>query len=84
MAHEEVYVPFQRECDLCPNKAYADARIPGGGWAWVCRSHFDMMGCSLGLGNGQKLIVGTPPVKQRSIATEVADALGVTEDEIDF
>jgi hypothetical protein len=39
--------------------AYADARIPGVGWGYVCRAHFEQMGCSLGMGKGQELVLDT-------------------------
>lgn len=37
--------------------AYADARIPAVGWAYVCKAHFDSYGCSLGMGKGQRLVL---------------------------
>lgn len=87
--HTVVYVPMERDCDIHPGVvAYADAKIPGMGWGWVCRSCFDAMECSLGLGKGQRLVVGEPPASVRTAEDEmralVADALGVTEDEIDL
>lgn len=53
-------------CQLCESankdetvSAYADAKIPlYGSWAYVCKQHFDLMGCELGLGKGQELILG--------------------------
>jgi hypothetical protein len=55
---ERVAVPQIPTCDLCDKAtpAYADARLPGLGWANVCKPHFDRYGCSLGTGSGQELI----------------------------
>jgi hypothetical protein len=55
--HTTVAVTTIPACDLDPGHgpAYADARIPGGGWGNVCRPCFDRFGCSLGLGHGQEL-----------------------------
>ena len=59
------------DCDVCKLEATAkgdfsecktepaeyDAQIPGSSWANLCQHHFDLFGCSLGLGMGQKLVV---------------------------
>lgn len=51
------------DCQFCPEPtpAYADARlkVPGYGqtWGYACRSHFDSMGGTLGMGSGQELIL---------------------------
>lgn len=37
--------------------AYADARLPGRGWAYVCRTCFIKFKCSLGEGRGQRLLL---------------------------
>ena len=44
-------------CDVCSKPAYADAKVPGGPWGYVCGVHFRQFGCSLGLGKGQKLVL---------------------------
>jgi hypothetical protein len=53
-------------CDICKHQykrdtpAYADASMirAGGSWAYLCKVHFAMMGCRLGLGVGQELVLG--------------------------
>jgi hypothetical protein len=37
--------------------ALYDARIPRGPWANMCQEAFDELGCSLGTGYGQKLVL---------------------------
>lgn len=56
--HESVEVQRIPACDLgaAHGPAYADARVPGGPWGNLCRSCFDLLGCRLGLGHGQRLI----------------------------
>ena len=44
-------------CDVCGKPAYADAKIPGGPWGYVCGVHFRQFRCELGLGKGQKLVL---------------------------
>ena len=47
-------------CQICfVHPAYADARIPGSSWAYVCGICFLDLGCSLGLGRGQELILAS-------------------------
>ena len=55
----EAKVPVIPECDLCDDKhpAYADAKIPGGSWANMCKPMFNQLGCKLGLGHGQKYVL---------------------------
>jgi hypothetical protein len=45
-------------CDVsgCDEPAEYDARSRNG-WGNFCQAHFELLGCSLGLGKGQKLIV---------------------------
>lgn len=45
-------------CDMpgCDEPAEYDARARNG-WGNFCQAHFDLLGCSLGLGKGQRLIV---------------------------
>lgn len=51
------------QCDLCFHEegkvvpAYADAKLSIGPWAYVCREHFKIYGCSLGTGRGQELVL---------------------------
>jgi hypothetical protein len=55
-------------CDVCrvdghrPTPAYANARIPLGIRAYVCVQHFTLLGCSLGKGRGQRLILSADAV----------------------
>lgn len=64
--HTEITVNHIPDCDICggaftTRKAYADARIPANGsWGYLCRHHFDHLGCELGLGKGQKLVLDNP------------------------
>jgi len=46
-------------CDFsrAHGRAYADAYIPGGGWANVCEACFRDYGCRLGTGAGQELLL---------------------------
>jgi hypothetical protein len=37
-------------------EAYADARIPGDSWAFLCHECFHHFGCVLGIGHGQMLV----------------------------
>lgn len=40
-----------------------DAQTSDGRWASVCQEHFELEGSSLGLGKGQRYILGEPPVR---------------------
>lgn len=54
----EASVSVLPKCNLCPDKAEYDARIPlYGQWAYLCQAHFDLYKCTLGTGHGQRLIV---------------------------
>ncbi len=60
-AGTQVKVSKLPSCDICKHNgvdrpAYADASL-GGTWGYVCRDHFDMLGCQLGVGKGQVLVV---------------------------
>lgn len=56
-------VPVVPNCDFCTlesktTTAFADARVPRfGGWASVCRGHFDQHDCKLGEGQGQRYVL---------------------------
>jgi len=57
-------------CDICAvegttEPAEYDARIPGRGWTNLCQHHFDICGCSLGEGRGQKLVLECPEPQSR-------------------
>lgn len=44
-------------CDITHrpfNGVMYDARIPGGGWALMCRETFTELNCSVGIGRGQR------------------------------
>ena len=56
--HTQVVVPSIPSCDLCKQPSYADGRTIYGGWAYMCRPHFQALGIGLGLGRGQELILG--------------------------
>lgn len=49
------------DCDVCiePTPAYADAKLSpiGSAWGYVCEKHFDLYGCTLGVGHGQVLVL---------------------------
>ncbi len=57
-------------CDICRAEGHQaaalyDAAIPGGPWANLCQVHFEALGCQLGTGRGQKLVVTAPdPVQE--------------------
>jgi hypothetical protein len=55
--HTTVKVDHIPLCDVDPNhgNAYADAKIPGGPWGYLCKACFNKHGCKLGLGLGQEL-----------------------------
>ena len=65
--HTEVEVSVLPKCDICNGadkavEAYADARLVRntawrGSWANVCSYHFDLYGCQLGLGKGQRYML---------------------------
>lgn len=56
--HTEVEVSELPMCDICnhPRAALYDCNL-GQGWGNVCQEHFETLGCQLGLGKGQKLVV---------------------------
>jgi len=54
----QTVVPEIPNCDVCGTaKAYADAKLPGGPWGYLCKTHFNLHGCELGTGKGQELIL---------------------------
>jgi hypothetical protein len=55
---EKVIVSTLPKCDFCDERARYDARIPSyTSWGYVCETHFQQFGCTLGTGRGQKLIL---------------------------
>jgi len=61
--HVEVLVESLPDCDMCKSgfikrKARYDGRTRMGPWAYMCKVHFRLYGVGLGLGRGQKLVVG--------------------------
>lgn len=55
---KEARISIRPKCDVCPDPAEYDARIPlYGQWAYLCQAHFDLYKCKLGTGHGQRLIV---------------------------
>ena len=70
--HTEVRVPQLPKCDFCSKQAKYDGKTRMGPWAYMCPTHFRMYGVGLGLGRGQKLIIGNPlggkPIRNPVIA----------------
>jgi hypothetical protein len=61
-----VTVSIIPNCDFCAAQgidraAFANARIAGHGWAYVCKQHFIHYRCHLGTGWGQQLILNQVP-----------------------
>lgn len=48
-------------CQVCPGEekltALYDARTPSGRWGYLCATHFASLGCRLGTGFGQRLVL---------------------------
>jgi hypothetical protein len=57
--HRSVRVPEIPACDFCGEPAVADGRTRIGPWAWMCELHLRACGVGLGLGRGQRLVLGT-------------------------
>ena len=59
---KEVEVSVLPQCDFCklPNRKLAryDGRTNRGFWANMCEEHFRLYGIGLGIGKGQRLILG--------------------------
>jgi len=79
-------------CQICfVHPAYADARIPGSSWAYVCGICFLDLGCSLGLGRGQELILASATALDeraystwyREVCRSMSHFCGMTPDDID-
>lgn len=68
--HTEVLVTALPNCDFCEH--YECTATPAGynantrhlGWAYLCETHFAALGCELGLGRGQKLVVKPREVRR--------------------
>ena len=58
--HTSVEVAVIPACDVCGDPAIADAATNIGPWAYVCERHFAELGCALGLGRGQRLVLRVP------------------------
>lgn len=76
--HTEVEMTSIPDCDIDPShgEAYADAKTAGGPWGYVCRACFDSLGCELGLGRGQRLVLRQPrpaPPMPNTVAALLAD-----------
>lgn len=54
---DKTIVAQRPKCDFCDKEALYDAKVPGMGWAYHCKYHFSIHGCSLGTGKGQLLVV---------------------------
>lgn len=58
--HREVKVSRLPDCDFCNSPAQYDGKTVIGPWANMCEVHFKQYGKGLGLGKGQKLVLGRP------------------------
>jgi hypothetical protein len=58
-AGEWVEVAERPQCDVClvPALAFYDARASDGRWGYFCLTHFNTLGCRLGMGSGQRLVL---------------------------
>lgn len=41
-------------CDFCLNPAAYDGKTRMGSWAYMCKTHFEILGLGLGMGLGQE------------------------------
>jgi len=55
----EATVSEMPRCSFCHQMAEYDGKTNQGPWAYMCDTHFKILGCGLGLGKGQKLVVTT-------------------------
>ena len=84
MASTKTNVKAIPNCQLCDEKginvpAYADAKIPYAGWAYLCKAHFNFHGCSLGVGKGQELVLEEKKTNKPKPVT-VSDLLAVIKE----
>jgi hypothetical protein len=49
--------PLCQVCTEDKQEAEYDARASDGRWGYFCLTHFHTLGCSLGLGRGQRLLL---------------------------
>lgn len=57
---EWVEVAERPSCNACVNtvqEAFFDARAHSGHWGYFCPTHFRTLGCKLGTGFGQRLVL---------------------------
>jgi|SRR5215467_391330 len=47
-------------CDFCSAQAEYDGKTVMGPWAYMCQTHFEILGVGLGLGKGQRLAKKEP------------------------
>ena len=83
----EVFIPEPKACDLHPDCVAAyDLRLPGGRWGNVCEATYHTLGDPpLGVGRGQRLIVGEAPERTDSdIRTEIRAAIEAGDFEAAF
>lgn len=52
----EVKVDRLPKCNLCHEVAEYDAKTYEGYWAYLCKSHYAVLGVGLGTGLGQRLV----------------------------
>ena len=85
MAHTTTYVTRLPRCDFHPDrKASYDAKTSMGPWANMCGFCYAERGVGLGLGKGQRLMLGERPVGD-NIPEDILDAalsLGLDNEEI--
>lgn len=66
----ETYVAGLPDCQGCegdPHPAAYNAKTVLGPWANLCETKFPILGVGLGLGRGQRLIVGEKPAPTKSV-----------------
>lgn len=68
MAGTWVLVRALPTCDFGTEPAKYDGATSIGPWANMCEAHFRQYGLGLGVGRGQRLVVGGEPVTERKSA----------------
>ena len=56
---QEVTLSHRPKCDLgCGGPAFFDAKTRQGPWGYLCQAAFAKFGVGLGVGKGQRIIIG--------------------------
>jgi len=58
MFYDTAIVTEAQTCDICGKEAKYDAKTKAGPWGYLCEGCFKVHGVGLGLGKGQRLVVG--------------------------